>query len=114
MKAAIAYTLVIFGVTQLIGMWVGSAIVLPIARLLPDALKVRALPLLEFFNGAAALSLAIALFWLLGASISGMLPFIVGAWLTFYFFLYSQSKVAWLAAIVGVITCWLVYRLALS
>ena len=114
MKAAIAYTLVIFGVTQLIGIWIGSAIVLPITRLLPYALKVRALPLLEFFNGAAALALAIALFWLLGASISGMLPFIVGAWLTFYFFLYSQSKVAWLAAIVGVITCWLVYRLALS
>ena len=95
-------------------MWVGSAIVLPIARLLPDALKVRALPLLEFFNGAAALALAMLLFWLLGASISGVLPFIVGAWLTFYFFSYSQSKVAWLAAIVGVITCWLVYRLALS
>jgi hypothetical protein len=113
-KSAIAYTLVIFGVTQLIAMWVGSAIVLPIARLLPYALKVRALPLLEFFNGAAALALAIALFWLLGASISVLLPFIVGAWLTFYFFSYSQSKVAWLAADVGVITCWLVYRLALS
>ena len=114
MKAAIAYTLVIFGVTQLVGIWAGNAVILPIAKLVPYALKVRVLPLLEFFNGAAALAIAIILFWLLSVSISTLLPFIVGAWLTFYFFSYVQSKVAWLATIAGVITCWVVYRIAFA
>ena len=114
MKAAIAYTLVIFGVTQLVGMWAGNAVILCIAKFVPYALKVRVLPLLEFFNGVAALATAIILFWLLSVSISMLLPFIVGAWLTFYFFLYVQSKVAWLATIAGVIACWVVYRIAFA
>jgi len=92
LKAAIAYTLVIFGVTQLVGMWAGNAVILLIAKLVPYALKVRVLPLLEFFNGVAALATAIILFWLLSVSISTLLPFIVGAWLTFYSFRMSNRR----------------------
>jgi len=44
MKGAIAYTLIIFGFTQLIGMWIGGVIALPIAWLVPPALKLRVLP----------------------------------------------------------------------
>jgi hypothetical protein len=110
MKAVIAYALVIVGVTQLVGMLVGSAISLPIAMLVPHSLKLRLLPLLEFFHGAAALAAALLLFWLLGVSITALLPIIVGAWLTFYFFSYGQSKVAWWATVLGVLACWVVYR----
>jgi uncharacterized protein YneF (UPF0154 family) len=85
-KTVIAYALVVVGVTQLVGMFVGSAITLPIAKLVPySTLKIRLLPLLEFFNGVAALAVAVTLFWLLGVPISVLLPLIVGAWLTFYF-----------------------------
>jgi hypothetical protein len=114
MKPVIAYSLVIIGVTQLVGLWAGSAIILPIARVVPYALKVRVLPLLEFFNGVAALATAIVLFWLLNVSIPTLLPLIVGAWFTFYFFSYGQSNVAWFAAIAGVIACWVVYRIAFA
>jgi hypothetical protein len=114
MRALIAYALVVIGVTQLVGMLVGGAISLPIAMLVPHTLKVRLLPLLEFFHGAAALAAAVTLFWLLSVSISIVLPLIVGAWLTFYFFSYGQSKVAWFAMIAGVIICWVVYRIAIA
>jgi len=60
------------------------------------------------------MALAIALFWLLGVSFSVLLSLIVGAWFTFYFFSYGQSKVAWLATIAGVFACWIVYRVALA
>ena len=113
MKAVIAYALVVIGVTQFVGMLVGSVISLPIAMLLPHGpVKMRVVPLLEFFNGAAALAAALALFWLLGASISFVIPIIIGAWLTFYFFSYGQQKSAWVATIVGIIACWAVYRIA--
>ena len=106
MKGAIAYTLVIFGVTQMVAIWIVTLLAVPIARLLPHTFKIRFLPaLIDFFNGAAALALAIALFLLLSVSFSVLLPLIVAAWLTFYFLVYGQSRVAWLAAIVGVIAC---------
>jgi hypothetical protein len=114
MKAVIAYALVVIGVAQLFGMLAGSEISLPIAMLVPHSLKFRLLPLLEFFHGAAALAAALVLFWLLGVSITVLLPIIVGAWLTFYFFAYGQSKVAWWATVAGVLVCWIVYRFTLA
>jgi hypothetical protein len=114
MKSVIAYALVIVGVTQLVGMLVGSAIALPVAMVMPHTLKVRLLPLLEVFHGAAALTAAVTLFWLLSVPISVLLPLIVGAWLTFYFFSYGQSKAAWFATIAGIIICWAVYRIAIA
>ena len=113
-KAVVAYALVVVGVTQLVGMLVGSAVSLPIAMLVPHSLKLRLLPLLEFFHGAAALSAALVLFWLLKVSITVLLPIIVGAWLTFYFFSYGQSKVAWWATVAGVLACWVFYRFAFA
>jgi hypothetical protein len=112
-KTLIAYALVVIGVTQLLGILVGTVIGLPIAMLLPHGpVKMRIVPLLEFFNGAAALAAALALFWLLSVSISLILPIIIGAWLTVYFFSYGQQKSAWVANIVGIIVCWAVYRIA--
>ena len=111
MRTVIAYALVVIGVTQLVGIFVGNVIILPLAKLVPDALKIRLLPLLEFFNGAAALAAAITLFWLLRVSISVWLVLIVGAWLTFS---HGQSKIAWFATIAGVIACWAVYRIAIT
>jgi hypothetical protein len=113
MKPVIAYALVVIGVTQFVGMLVGSVISLPIAMLLPHGpVKMRVVPLLEFFHGAAALAAALVLFWLLSVPISLILPIIIGAWLTFYFFSYGQQKSAWIANIVGIIVCWAVYRIA--
>ena len=115
MKAAIAYTLVIFGATQMAAIWIVSRLIVPIARLLPYTVKIRFLPaLIDFLNGAAALALAITLFLLLSVSISVLLPFIVAGWLTFYFLTYGQSKMSWVAAITGVIACWIVYRITLA
>ena len=111
MKAVIAYALVIVGVTQLVGILVGGAISLPIAMLVQHwSSNPRLLSLLEFFNGAAALAAALLVFWLLGVSITVLLPIIVGTWLTLYFFSYAQSKVAWWATLAGVLVCWVVYR----
>jgi hypothetical protein len=90
-KTLIAYALVVIGVTQLLGILVGTVIDLPIAMLLPHGpVKMRIVPLLEFFNGAAALAAALALFWLLSVSISLILPIIIGAWLTVYFFSFCR------------------------
>lgn len=114
MKAIIAYALVIIDLTQLVGMLVGSAISLPIAMVLPDQMKRRIMPLLEFFYGAAALAAALVLLWLLSVSITVALPMIVGVWLTFYFFSYGQSKVAWFATVAGVLVCWTVYRITIA
>ena len=114
MKATIAYALVILGVTQMLGMLVGGLISVPIAMITPHDLKLRVQQTLEFFHGAAALAAALTLFWLLSVSITVALPMIVGAWLTFYFFSYGQSKIAWIATVVGILTCWTVYRITMA
>ena len=114
MKTVIAYALVVIGVTQFLGLLVGGLIAVPIGMLLPHGpVKVRVgPPLMEFFNGAAALACALALFWFLGVSISFVLPIIVAAWLTFYFFFRSpEEKSPWVGAIVGIFVCWAVYRI---
>ena len=105
MRTVIAYALVILGVTQLVGMFVGGLITVPIAMITPHELKTRVQQVLEFFHGAAALAAAIALFWLLSVPVTVVLPLIIGAWLTFYFFAYGQSKIAWVAIVAGVLTC---------
>ena len=99
----------------LVAIRVVTLLVVPIARLLPYAIKIRFFqPLLDFLNGVVALSLAVTLFLLLSVPISILLPLIVAAWLTFYFLAYGQSKVAWLAAIAGLISCWIVYRVTFA
>src|SRR5260370_42595135 len=107
MKAVIAYALVIVGVTQLVGILVGGAISLPIAMLVQHWWSnPRLLSLLEVFNGAAPLAAALLVFWLLGVSITVLLPIMVGTWLTLYFFSYPQWKLACWPTVVVVLVCW--------
>src|SRR6266481_830069 len=113
MKSVIAYASTILGLTQLVGMLVGNIVSLPVAMAVPHHLKLRIVPLLEVFPGAAALVAAITLFWLLSVPVTIFVPLIVAGWLTFYFLAYYQSRVEWYASVAGVFICWIIYRTAL-
>jgi len=111
MKPILAYALVILGVTQLAGLFVGSIVSLPIAMAVPHSLRFRLVPVLEVFHGAASLTAAITLFWVLAIPVTVLVPLIVACWISFYFLAYQQSRIAWFSCVVGIIVTWTIYSL---
>jgi hypothetical protein len=108
MRTAIAYALVVVGIPNLVGIFLGALVMFPIIGLLGLSGKFRltVLPYLEVFCGFGAAVAALFLFHLLGATPSIAVPVIIAVWMSFYFWRYKQSPQAWCSWLVGVAAGW--------
>ena len=108
MKTILAYALIVVGVPCLIGMWVGSIVVIPVSRLLLKSLEIRPTHLLflEFFNGLVASALGAIIFLIFGLTPGLAIPIIIVAWVTFYFVTYHQPFQSWVGCLAGIVVGW--------
>lgn len=109
-RAIIAYILLVAGLTNTIGLLIGSLLTVPLSWLIPHALRLRVIHVLGVFSGFGAMLAAFTLFWLLGVSFSIAIPIIIAVWTTFYYFSFHQSLVEWLFFEIGILVAWVTLR----
>jgi hypothetical protein len=105
-----AYALNVVGIPILVGMLVGLLISLPITLIgkFRGGLHIlfKASDILEFFDGVGAILVAILIFRLLGVTLTIFVPFIIVLEISCYFWIKSQSRVAWCSWLVGIGLGW--------
>jgi hypothetical protein len=111
MKSFFAYALLVIGVPLLAGVAIGGIITVPIARLLHSQTRITLsnslyLEYLEVVNGLVASVAGAVLFRLFGLTAGVIVPGIMAAWVTFYFFSYHQPKRAWASWLAGILIGW--------
>jgi hypothetical protein len=108
MKAFIAYTLLVAGIPVFTGLAMGAALTMPIAWLLRRKTRLRLpnLLYLEIINGFVASVAGAFLFRLFGLTPGLIVPFIMAAWITLYFFSYHQPLSAWVSWLGGIFVGW--------
>lgn len=109
MRAFLAYALLVIGVPLFIGLAIGTVLMVPVARLLHSKTRISAANLLylEIVNGLAASAAGALLFRFFGLTANLLVPLIMSAWITFYFFAYHQPLRAWVSWLAGMFLGWL-------
>ena|ERR1035438_1093094 len=108
MKAFIAYALVVIGVPMFVGMAIGGILQIPLARFLhsKSSISVTNLIYLEIINAFVASVAGALLFRLFGLTPGLVVPMIMSAWITFYFFRYHQPLRGWVSWLAGIFIGW--------
>jgi ABC-type Mn2+/Zn2+ transport system permease subunit len=110
MKAFLAYSLLIIGLPQLVGLLVGAAVTTPIAWIIPYPARFRAMQYLAILHGVASAIAAFLLFWLFGVPVGVAVLIILIAWITWYFISYGQPLTELVSFVTGIIAGWFVAR----
>jgi len=108
MKAFVAYALVVIGVPVFVGMALGALLVIPLTQLLhtKTSISVANLIYLESINAFVASVAGALLFRLFGLTPGLVVPVIMSAWVTFYFFSYHQPLRGWVSWLAGIFIGW--------
>lgn len=110
MKLILAYALLFIGLTNFVGLAVGTLIGLPIDRLCPHSIRIRVVPFLGLFGGLGSILAALTLFWLLGLHSNIFIPIIAAAWISVYFLSYHQSRIECLSYLIGIFVGWFAFK----
>jgi hypothetical protein len=107
-KSFFAYALLVIGIPVFAGLAIGGILTMPIARLLHSKTQISLSNLLylEIVNGFVASLAGAVLFRLFGLTAGVIIPGIMAAWVTFYFFSYHQPKRAWASWLAGIFIGW--------
>jgi hypothetical protein len=106
-RAFLAYALLVIGVPNYIGVLLG-AVLMPLAWPFSLPARLYVIYFLELPKGVISILLARALFYFLHVPAHWAILAISIAWITFYFFSYKQSKIAWLCFTAGLIIGWFI------
>ena len=105
MKAFLAYTLLVVGIPNYIGVITG-ALFMPLAWPFPYPARLSVIQLLNFPKGMLSIILATYMFSLFGLPEHWTILVISAVWISIYYASFKQPRLGWISFLAGLVLGW--------